>query len=162
MSYDIEKLREIQNFTPYAEWDNTINTNCIAYALGLMVDDPKHVVFGPLLCGTPIENLQTVFEQLGFTYRRINTPSDLENGEYGIVLYHYFYEGTVRRFGFDCQVTFEETHLARIEPDGTWTHKFGWDYPSSVTTPEEIHKVILEDDNVDVSPTAFFAVRKSQ
>ena len=96
--------------------------------------------------------MNVLLHELGLQYRRIKSPSEIKENEYGIVLYHYFYE--VNYF-FD-----EEIHLARIEKDGTWTHKFGWDYDASITNPQEIHDTILEDDNVDVTPEAYFAVRK--
>lgn len=160
MSITITEMREKQNFIPWDEWDNTLNTNCIAYALGLQIDDPKKEIFRTVLLKEPISNLEKIFKDLGFIYRRINSETELRSGEYGIVLYHYFYEDLVK-LG-DCIFTHncEETHLVRIEPDGIWTHKFGWDYPTSQTNQVEIHDIILEYDNVDVKPTAYFAVRK--
>ena len=157
----IEKMRKVQEFIPWDKWNNRLNTNCIAYALGLPIDDPKKETFGTIISGgSPIEKLEKLFDDLSLCHRRITSESEIKENEYGIVLYHYFYKEERNFFGCTWYQDEEETHLVRIEQDGTWTHKFGWDYDTSVTNPQEIHDVILEEDMVDVSPTAFFAVRK--
>lgn len=156
----IEELRECQKFIPWDEWPNCIHSNCIGFALGLPFDDPKYEFFGHLLKETPITKLEQLLNSLGLTYRRVCGVRELKKNEYGIVLYHYNY--TAKRYFCGCTVPYEaeEIHLARIELDGTWTHKFGWDYAASITTPEEIHDIILRDDDVDVSPVAMFAVKR--
>ncbi len=155
-----KKLRAVQKFIPYDEWPNHLNTNCIAYALGLPIDDPKKETFTSILCGNPIEKMYVLLDELELQYRRIKSPSEIKENEYGIVLYHYFYKVKYFFGGEWYSDDSEEIHLARIEQDGTWTHKFGWDYDASITNPQEIHDTILEDDNVDVTPEAYFAVRK--
>lgn len=156
----IAEMRKIQSFIPYDQWPNQFHTNCIAYALGLPIDDPKMELFNHLLIGNAEEKLKMIFEELHFEYRKICDASELKDGEYGIVLYHYFYEERRNEFGCRWTEHLEENHLVRIEPDRTWTHKFGWNYDTSVTDPQEIHDIILHDDHVDVQPTAYFAVRK--
>lgn len=156
----IEEMRNVQEFIPWDKWPKGIQTNCIAYALGLPIDDPKCVFFGRLLSEDPITKLIDTFDSLGLCYRQITSEAEIKENEYGIVLYHYFYKTIRKCFGCEWSEETEEIHLARIELDGTWTHKFGWNYDASTTTPEEIHGTILQYDNVDVSPTAFFAVRK--
>lgn len=156
------EMRKVQEFKPYHMWDNNLSTNCIAYAIGLQIDDPKREFFREILLGSPIQKLEQIFSVLGFEHRRISSPSEIKEDEYGIVLYHYFYKEKKRAFGMEWEEDAEETHLVRIELDGTWTHKFGWDYDASITTPEEIHDTILEEDKLEVQPTAYFAIRKSQ
>lgn len=163
MSYEaiIAEMRKVQEFIPWDKWPNHLHTNCIAFALGLPIDDPKREIFREILSESPIEKLEKLFANLGFEHRRISSSNEIKNDEYGIVLYHYFYEEEMQQFGCRWAKTQEEIHLVRIE-NGIWFHKFGWDYDTSVTNLQEIHDVIFEYDNVDVSPTAYFAVRKSR
>lgn len=156
----LAKMREIQEFIPYDKWPNHLHTNCIAYALGLPIDDPYMEIFNYMLIDKPVDKLTKILEGLDLDYRIISNPSELRNDELCIVLYHYYYEKLRSLFGCSWTEHLEETHLARIELDGTWTHKFGWDYDPSITSPEEIHDIILQDDHVDVQPTAYFAIRK--
>ena len=156
----IEELRNSQEFIPWNEWPNQLHTNCISYALGLPIDDPKFELFGNLLNGAPIDNLKTVFASLGLCWRQVASEDELETNEYGIVLYHYYFQVSRKFFGCEWLEEAEEIHLARIQPDGTWTHKFGWNYDASITTPEEIQDIILRDDGEVVFPAAFFAIRK--
>lgn len=146
----------------YDKWPNELNTNCIAYALGLPIDDPNIEIFNGILSDTPIEKLENLFNHLGLNHRRVSSQAEIKENEYGIVLYHYFYDEAMNCFGCKWTEKREETHLVRIELDGTWTHKFGWGYYPSITTPEEIHDTILHNDQVEVTPTAFFAIRKPQ
>lgn len=155
----IEEMRKIQKFIPYNNW-SVPYTNCIAYALGCPIADPKMETWLDLLSGDAENKLYQILTDLGLTPRRIQNTSELRDGEYGIVLYNYFYTEYRSFFGCDWTEKIEECHLVRIELDGTWTHKFGWDYEPSVTTPQEIHDIILHDDGEDVSPSCFFAIRK--
>ena len=158
MPYTKDELRKVQGFIPYNLWPNEINTNCIAYALGLPLDDPRKETFSNLLGDNPIESLEEILKFFGFNPVRVESVSDIPKGSYGFVLYHYTYKEEKSFFGCSWTEDTSETHLVRIEPDGIWTHKFGWGYNTSTTTPEEIHDVILNDDKVDVSPIAFFHI----
>lgn len=162
MSYEaiISEMRRVQKFIPWDKWDNSLSTNCVAYALGLPINDPQMEIWGTILIDSPIEKLEKLFNDLNLCHRRINSESEIKENEYGIVLYHYFYKEEMHFCGCHWSEDLEENHLVRIEPDGTWTHKFGWDYDASMTNSKEIHDVILNDDKVEVSPTAFFAIRK--
>ena len=163
--YSIEELRRVQKFIHWDEWPlQGSDTNCIAYALGLPLSDPRKKFFSSLVSSE--QGLIRVMTDLGLSFRKISNPKDKANQEVVIVLYDYYYpeihrerdyEGIVHTWktGKRCH----ETHLARIELDGTWTHKFGWDYETSVTSSREIHDVILRDDQVDVHPSAFYAVQ---
>jgi len=156
----IEDMRNTQEFISWDKWPNELQTNCIAYALGLPIDDPKYENFVHMLTEDPIGKLEEILTSLRLCYRQVSSEAKIEDNEYGIVLYHYFYESIRNAFGCKWTEKVEEVHLVRIELDGTWTHKFGWGYDASITTPKEIHDTILRDDGVEVSPTAFFAVRK--
>lgn len=155
----IEEMRKIQKFIPYNKW-SVPDTNCIAYAIGCPISDPKKETWNDLLEGDPENKLHSILTLLGLNPRKIRDASELRDGEYGIVLYNYFYKEHHYFCGCDWTEKVEECHLVRIELDGTWTHKFGWDYEPSVTTPKEIHDIILHDDGEDVSPSCFFAIRK--
>lgn len=156
----IEELRRMQAFIPWDEWPNVLRTNSLSFALGLPFDDPKSEFFEHLLDKKPVTKLETLLNSLGFAYRRICNMKELKKNEYGFVLYHYTFK-TKRHFRcYAVPYKTEKIHLARIELDGTWTHKFGWDCDASITTPEEIHDIILRDDGVDVSPVAMLAVKR--
>lgn len=143
----------------YDKWPNNLTTNCISYALGLPIDDPEKEIFNDILSDNPIEKLENLFNILGLLHRRIESESEIKENEYGIVLYHYFYKEERNFCGCRWSEDMEEIHLVRIH-NGTWTHKFGWYYDTSVTTPKQIHDIIFKNDNVEVIPTAFFAIRK--
>ena len=155
----IEEMRDAQEFISYNKW-SVPYTNCIAYALGCPISDPKRETWNDLLSGNPEKKLYDILMILELNPRRIHDTSELRNDEYGIVLYNYFYKEHRSFCGCEWTEDVEECHLVRVELDGTWTHKFGWDYEPSVTTPQEIHDIILCDDGEDVSPSCFFAIRK--
>lgn len=150
---------------PFDELSNKIgnNYNCFQGAYGITrcnfdffnnyFDDLDHHI-------DVIEKLERFHRELGIPFRKVSSPTERESDEYVIVLYDYDdYEYDAFQ---GCQMRKHRFHFVRIEHDGNCAHKFGWYYPPCITTPEEIHDIILREDGKDVVPTAYYAIRKPQ
>ena len=167
----IAKLRTlltIQDFIPWNKWNNSLKSNCIAYALGFQLDD-KNGFFNYLFSDDdPIIDLREILKIMNFPFRELSSSNEKEEDEIVIVLYHYIYDEMITGYDYEhlpysypTGRKIHEVHLARIEKDGTWTHKHGWDYPTSITSSKEITSTIEKEDGVkNVVPSAFFAIRK--
>jgi len=152
-----------QKFEPYYKFDSAIRNNCIGFGLGIHLDDPSNSVFGSILAGNTIAKLKELFRNLNFSYRRITSENQLQEDEYGIVLYKYACQ-ILYTFPFRFLGEGEEIHLARIERDSDgnwiWVERIGHCGPIEVTSDTKIRSRIQKEDGVEVEePLCMFAVK---
>lgn len=102
-----------------------IYTNCYAYALDLIIPDPKQEIFIPgcigdyssekVLWSDVTGNVKKDLDFLGIQYRE-DDSSPLQPNEYRIALYY------IPRL-HDMPLPF---HMARQDKNGEWSEKTGW------------------------------------
>ncbi len=162
---DLQQMREFVNHPnwPFKEnWPTEYKTNCISFSLGIPLDNATlfRNIFSYLNHEQDtIKDSSDLLNSIGFKCRRISSISEKASDEYAIIVFAYDY------MEYDtfqvCEVTKHEIHFVRVEPDGTWVHKFGWHDKPSITNFKEIHDVILEEDGVDLrAPSALFAISR--
>lgn len=125
MSYTNEEIRKMQSFInspdwplPYNKWPNPreVKNNCLAYALGLPIDDPCGHLFGHM---ESYDQFESLLNQLNLSFRKIDNENDLKDDEYGIIF--YMIPCRDKDFGF----LKTDQHFVRIELDRSWTYKAG-------------------------------------
>jgi len=119
----IEQLRQFMKSADWPlnlqEWPVEINmdTNCLAFALGLPYADVNRDTFRFPKNSNLEEELQKWFSSLGLEYRKINSIDEAKNDEIIIQCFEYILALYGKR----------DYHLIRRNLDGTWVHKQGWE-----------------------------------
>lgn len=146
------------NFLEWDQWPEELlwETKCLHYACGLAFADTYNELIEKICSGDLFNNLEQLFKELGFCYRRIKSQAEIKECEYGIVVYDYLYSNLRLKEGKLYRISRREVHFARIK-NGIWSHKCGAT-PPCLTSKEDIRKSILQDDRVEVEPAAYYAI----
>ena len=106
-----------------------------------------------------VEGIFDALQAAGLSPRYLADVAGKTPAERVIVVYTYDYLGYA--FYWDeFPIRLSEVHLARVELDGTVVEKPGRN-PAKVSSFEEIHDRILQEDGVDARPR-FIAITKPQ
>lgn len=126
------------------QWPIELNndTNCLAFALGLDYADVHREYFGLPTCLDLKTYLKRICENVGISYREINSCEEAKEDEM-IIKGYEFIRCLDNRKGF---------HVIRRELDKTWVHKEGWEnMPCEITNwknfnffyPEETRSCLI-------------------
>lgn len=143
---ELENKSSVPTYEPQkwkALFGKPIYTNCYAYALDLIIPDPKEEIFIPgcisdsstekVLWTYVTGHVKKDLDFLGIQYRE-DDSSALKPGEYRIALYY------IPTF-HDMPLPF---HMARQDENGEWSEKIGW--------KGKVQKIGLNGDNPPVYP----------
>lgn len=143
---ELENRNSIPKYEPQ-KWKKflikPIFTNCYAYALDLLIPDPKQEIFIPgcihdcssekVVWSDVTGNVKKDLDFLGIKYR-VADSSQLKLGEYRIAIYY------IPTF-HDMPLEF---HMARQDESGEWSEKISW--------KGEVQKIGVKGDKPPVYP----------
>lgn len=124
------------NFHPLSVnvYPRGIDTNCLAFALGIVKPRENHDEYDLEYPMTISEAFINSWQKVGFdsnTLRKISSIDEAKPDEYLFKVYDWtpYYQNVP----FMGRVRFWNFHVLRRELDGSWVHKPGWD-----DDPEEV------------------------
>ena len=138
------------------EYPKDIHVNCLAFALGLTVSDPKEMIYDYVghISGIAQYNIETGIMRdcnaLGIACRKISSEDECQPNEhlicaYGFVLDQY------------ASYTARLYHVVRLQKNGRWAHKDKYDGPF-----EEISDWLSFHREYSKAGAHLFAIRRAE